>query len=233
MTNPSQPNAPAGALKTTPGARAQQKHTLILETAKRYFADLGYESTRVADIAQEMGIAKGSIFQHFGSKDGLFLAAYKASLHSFPAFLDVPAEVIHQGFFAVVRYRLMHAEQFRREHSIAYRIVLLGNYGSDLRLKKQINRFVVAEDPLGTLSFVKMGIERGEIRTDIDPELVVSILDWTVERFQDALLMEEFDPGLFRRGGETNGRDKQQRIDEFITTLRGAIGTPRVATQSS
>ncbi len=225
MTNPLQPNTTTGTQKAVPGPRSQQKHALILETAKRYFAELGYESTRVGDIAQEMGIAKGSIFQHFGSKDGLFLAAYKESLLSFPAFLDAPIDVTRQGFFAVVRHHLMQAEQFKREHPIAYRIVLLGNYGSDLRLKKQINQFVVSEDPLGTLSFVKAGIERGEIRTDIDQELVVSILDWTVERFQDALLTEEFDPGLFRRAGESNNKSKEQRIDEFVAVLRDAIGT--------
>jgi TetR/AcrR family transcriptional regulator len=195
----------------------------------RYFAELGYESTRVADIAQELGIAKGSIFQHFGSKDGLFLAAYKAALQTFPAFLDAPEEVLQQGFFAVLRHRLQQAEQFKREHSIAYRIVLLGNYGSDLKLKKQINQFVIAEDPLGTLNFVKRGVQKGEVRTDIDPELVVSMVDWTFERFQDALLMEEFDPGLFRRTGAPHGKTKEQRIDEFVSVLRSAIGNGNAA----
>ena len=32
--------------------------------------------------------------------------------------------------------------------------------------------------------------------------MIVSILDWMMERFQDALLTEELDPGLFRRQGE-------------------------------
>lgn len=195
----------------------------------RYFAELGYEATRVADIAQELGIAKGSIFQHFGSKDGLFLEAYKTSLQSFPAFLDAPEEILRQGFFAVLHHRLQQSEQFKREHSIPYRIVLLGNYGSDLKLKKQINRYLIAEDPLGTESFVRMGLERGEIRADVDQDLVVSIVDWTFERFQDALLMEEFDPGLFRRGGEPHSGAKEQRIEQFITLLRSAIGSGRKA----
>ncbi len=207
------------------GSRAQQKRARILETAMRYFAELGYESTRISDIAHELGIAKGSIFQHFGSKDGLFLEAYKASLLSFPAFLDAPRETVSQGFFAVLRRRLAQAEQFKQDHTIAYRIVLLGNYGSDLKLKKQINRFLVTEDPLGTLAFIQMGIERGEIRADIDPELVVSIVDWTFERFQDALLMEEFDPGLFRRAGQPHGKAKEERVEDFIKVLRSAIGT--------
>jgi AcrR family transcriptional regulator len=38
----------------------------------RHFAEQGYHAARVGDIAAALGIAKGSIFQHFGSKDGLF-----------------------------------------------------------------------------------------------------------------------------------------------------------------
>jgi AcrR family transcriptional regulator len=228
MMNHSQPHT-AAELKNAAPTRAQQKHARILQTSMRYFAELGYEATRVADIAQELGIAKGSIFQHFGSKDGLFLEAYKSSLQSFPAFLDAPLETIQQGFFAVLQLRLQQSEQFKREHSLAYRIVLLGNYGSDLKLKKQINRYLITEDPLGTEALVKMGLERGEIRSDIDKDLVVSIVDWTFERFQDALLMEEFDPGLFRRSGEPKSKAKEERIEEFVTVLRSAIGSNRGA----
>ena len=43
----------------------------------RHFAEDGYQGAKVEDVASELGIAKGSIFQHFGSKAGLFFEAYK------------------------------------------------------------------------------------------------------------------------------------------------------------
>ena len=76
----------------------------------RHFAEHGYEAARVGDMANQLGIAKGSVFQHFGSKDGLFFEAYKSALRSLPPYLDVPAEVKEAGFFAVVRYRLSLAD---------------------------------------------------------------------------------------------------------------------------
>ena len=229
MSETSRSSASTGAIEAVTGSRAQKKHASILEAAMRYFAGLGYEATRLSDIAQELGIAKGSIFQHFGSKDGLFLEAYKAALRAFPVFLDAPRETIQQGFFAVVRHHLARSEEFRREHDVAYRIILLGNYGSDLKLKKQINQYLVNEDPLGTLALITMGIQRGEIRVDVDRELVVSFLDWTFERFRDALLTEEFDPGLFRRPGESGTKAKHDRIEEFLRVLRSAIGNGKAA----
>jgi hypothetical protein len=54
--------------------------------------------------------------------------------------------------------------------------------------------------------------------------MIVSILDWTVERFQDALLTEELDPGLFRRQGEI-GERKEARIQQFLDLLSRAIGS--------
>src|SRR5271169_6508630 len=141
-----------------PVKRSVQKRSLILSAAMRHFAEHGYEAARVGDMANQLGIAKGSIFQHFGSKDGLFFEAYKSALHTLPPYLDVPAEVKNAGFFAVVRHRLSLSPQFLEKYRVPYRIVLLGNYGSDLNLKKRIIRFVAAEDPLGTAKLVKMGI---------------------------------------------------------------------------
>jgi TetR/AcrR family transcriptional regulator len=205
--------------------RSQQKRSLILDAAMRHFAEHGYEAARVGDMANHLGIAKGSVFQHFGSKDGLFFEAYKSALRSLPPYLDVPAEVKDAGFFAVVRYRLSGAPQFMDKYRVPYRIVLLGNYGSDLNLKKRITRFVGNEDPLGTVAFVKMGLDRGEIRTDVDQTLIASFLECTFERMHDFLLTAEGDPELFHRNANANG-NKERMIDHFIMVLRGAIGTP-------
>ena len=53
--------------------------------------------------------------------------------------------------------------------------------------------------------------------------MIVSILDWTMERFQDALLTAELDPGLFRKQGEMPEK-KEARIQQFLAVLRRAVG---------
>jgi len=70
---------------------------------------------------------------------------------------------------------------------------------------------------------VQLRLDSGELCTDLDIEMIVSILDWTMDRFQDALLTEELDPGLFRRQGAQPDRVKA-RVEEFLKVLRGAIG---------
>src|SRR5277367_24347 len=220
--------APPRYRNIPPRPRSESKRAKIVEAAMRHFAEHGYHAARVGDIADELGIAKGSVFQHFGSKDGLFFEAYKSAIRSLPRYLDVPSDVKNGGFFAVVRYRLSLPVQFWEQYRVQYRIVLLGNYGSDLSLKKRITRFVATEDPLGATAFVKMGIDRGELRTDVDPVLITSVLECTFERMQDSLLTGESDRELFHRTGDVNG-NREQVIEQFIKILRGAIGTAGAA----
>jgi hypothetical protein len=49
-----------------------------------------------------------------------------------------------------------------------------------------------------------------------------------MERFQDALLTAELDPGLFRRQGEL-AEKKEARIQQFLSVLQRAIGAAPVA----
>src|SRR5579863_3644487 len=86
----------------------------------------------------------------------------------------------------------------------------------------------MAEDPYGTVACVRFGIDIGELRKDMDVEMSVSILDWTIERFQDALLTAELDPGLFRRQGELPEK-KEARIQQFLALMQRAVGAASAA----
>ena len=106
---------------------------------------------------------------------------------------------------------------------VPYRVVLIGNFGTDLALKRDINRYMVSEDPYGTLDFVEFGIQRGEVRDDVDLYTVVSLVDWLSGSIQDALVTEELDPGLFHRFSGQPERQKM-RVEQFTILLKSAIG---------
>jgi AcrR family transcriptional regulator len=212
-------------LKSPSRDRTAAKRDRIVECAMRRFAEDGYQGAKVEDIALELGIAKGSIFQHFGSKAGLFLETYKRAVTMLPAWLDAPKAAIDKGFFPTVMYWLERTEHLVHEDWIPYRVALIGNYGTDLSLKRDINRFLVSEDPYGTLEFVEFGIARGEVRDDVDLEMIVSMVDWLAGSLQDALVTEELDPGLFHRWRNQPERQRL-RVQQFAAVLHSAIGAP-------
>jgi TetR/AcrR family transcriptional regulator len=211
-------------LKSPRGARSAAKREAIIDTAMLHFAKDGYQGARVEDVASELGIAKGSIFQHFGSKAGLFFECYKKAVLSLPAWMDAPEGTLEAGFFETISYWLERTEHLIKDDWVPNRVVLIGNYGTDLSLKRDINRFLVSEDPYGTLDFVEFGMQRAEVRDDVGLDMVVSMLDWLAERFQDALVTEELDPGLFHRRGQPERREL--RIEQFTKLLRSAIERP-------
>jgi AcrR family transcriptional regulator len=191
----------------------------ILDVAMRQFADRGYRGTRVEDVAAEVGVGKGTIFLDFGSKEGLFVEAFKRAVSMLPAWLDAPADVVEQGFWPVLDWWLQRAEELVASDPVPNRVALIGRHDAGLEIRRPIDRFMRSEDPYGTLEFVEFGVRREEVRDDVDAEMIASALDWMAERFQDAIVSEDLDPGLIHRRPER----RPMRIKEFVEILRGGI----------
>ncbi|MFV0423793.1 TetR/AcrR family transcriptional regulator [Oleidesulfovibrio sp.] len=49
------------------------KRDIILDTAARLFAERGFNNTPTSLLAREAGVAEGTIFRHFKTKDDIFL----------------------------------------------------------------------------------------------------------------------------------------------------------------
>lgn len=200
-------------------ADVEDRRERIVDVAMGHFAEHGFRGTRVEDIAKHVGVAKGTVFLDFGSKEGLFLAAFQRAVRSLPAWLDAPQPIVDEGFWSVLDWWLERTEESVNADPVPNRVAQIGRYDTGLALRGPIERFMRSEDPYGTLDFVEYGVGRGELRDDVDPEMLASTLDWLAERFQDALTSEDLDPGLIHRRPERRG----MRIKEFVAILRDGI----------
>lgn len=54
----------------------QERAKLILETAASVFAEKGYYEASMDEIANQVGVAKGTLYQHFASKEDLVFALF-------------------------------------------------------------------------------------------------------------------------------------------------------------
>ncbi len=198
---------------------AAERRDRTLDAAMRHFAEHGYRGGRVEDIASDVGVAKGTVFLDFGSKEGLFLAAYQRAVSMLPAWLDAPDDVTAEGFWATLDWWLEHTEDFVHRDPVPNRIAVIGRYDAGMGVRLPIDRFMRSEDPCGTLEFVEFGVRNGEVRDDVDPEMLASMLDWVAERFQDALVSADLDPGLIHRRPER----REMRIKEFVEIMRHGI----------
>ena len=55
-----------------------ERQRAILAAATSVFARKGYAASRIEDVAQEAGVAKGTIYLYFDSRDAILLAAFEA-----------------------------------------------------------------------------------------------------------------------------------------------------------
>lgn len=101
-----------------PGA-APEKRDAILRAATRVFAQNGFHQSQVADIARVAGVAAGTVYLYFRSKDDLLVSIFEKSM----------AEVLAEGRSAlegvadpVERLRIiarLHLERLGRDRHVA------------------------------------------------------------------------------------------------------------------
>ncbi|MFT5929247.1 MAG: TetR/AcrR family transcriptional regulator, partial [Candidatus Azotimanducaceae bacterium] len=65
-------------------ARSAEQKTLrrhaVIAAAETYFLEVGYEAFSVAQLAKKAGVAKGTLYLYFKTREELFLTLYEQSL---------------------------------------------------------------------------------------------------------------------------------------------------------
>lgn len=103
----------------------QDKKRTILEAAIRCFSRKGFHATSIQEIASEIGMAKGSMYFYFNSKDELYLSVLEYySDMLFRGMEELPEE---RGLSSRDKLRVQIERQFRffREHQHFMRMLIL------------------------------------------------------------------------------------------------------------
>ncbi|OMF86752.1 TetR/AcrR family transcriptional regulator [Paenibacillus sp. FSL R7-0273] len=65
------------------GSTVSHKHTAILDAAYELFGSGGFYETKMSEVAEKAGIAKGTVYLYFKSKEELFLAVTRRDCEGF------------------------------------------------------------------------------------------------------------------------------------------------------
>src|SRR5271169_6572897 len=151
----------------------------LTRAAARLFAEKGYHGTSVGDIAQALGVQKGSLYSHIESKADLLWEVAREGAAAFHAALDgVPDEgPVMDRIRAAVRAHLrVVAEQL----DIATVFIREWRYLEGERRERYVAERRRYEERFRAL--FREGREHGELRTDLDDGtaalLVLSSANW-------------------------------------------------------
>src|SRR3982751_5058658 len=77
----------------------------ILQTARRLFADNGYDATTTRDIAHAAKIASGTLFNYFPTKEGIVASLANDAIESALTETDQPQgepDTLEEALFALI-----------------------------------------------------------------------------------------------------------------------------------
>lgn len=66
----------------------QERENLILQVAEEVFLEKGYHDTSMEEIAARVGVAKGTVYLHFPSKEDLVVAIFTRDTQTFSQAVD-------------------------------------------------------------------------------------------------------------------------------------------------
>ena len=173
------------------------KQGRVLSEARREFAERGFQGASVNRIVARLGIAKGSIFKYFGSKEGMFAAVFSGAVDSFSAFLrQARDQTLGQPLSVRLERLLVVGTDFVRAHPDIYRIYLRMLFNEDFPLRVRFLDKVRKLSAKFLRPLITQAQASGELPRDLDPGLAVFLLDAVLDRFVQAQVTSFMDTGL-------------------------------------
>src|SRR6266516_6708464 len=118
---------------------AAERRKQLLGVARRVFARHGYRGASMESIAEEAGVTKPVLYQHFPSKHALFsslldsdIAELRSALEHAFTFAEGNEDRLKQGFLAYV--------EFVDAHEDAYRLLFSGGPSVDSEFHDRVTR---------------------------------------------------------------------------------------------
>ena len=180
------------------------KNKRIIDAAVMVFAQKGYASATIADIAASAEIGKGTIYEYFDSKEDLFFAVFewfkiktrdaaKVNIAVLGGSAAKRLEALSDSFMGMwheIKDVFTLTMEFWAASSSAQ---MQDRFKANFRNTYQEFRDVVA-------SLIQDGIERGEFRSDINPDSVAAAVVGAWDAlFLQAWFEDDFDPVTIAR----------------------------------
>ncbi len=184
--------------------QGQERKLQLLDAAETLFATRGFGPTRIADICEAAGVAKGLFYWYFETKDALFAELVRAVRQRLrraqAAAMDEDADPVtrvRQGAVASVRFMAEHMEFFAlvegQRSAADVTAVLVESaeiYTADverlIREAQQTGLLPDDTDPrlaavgvLGTVSYFSQSLRAGRVEIEVE-ELARFVGDWVV-----------------------------------------------------
>jgi TetR/AcrR family transcriptional regulator, fatty acid metabolism regulator protein len=157
--------------------RQADRRRQILEAAVKVFADKGFHSSRVGDVAEEAGIAYGLVYHYFASKEDLLETIFRTTWTEMLARVREVEEAGVPSAEAVRQVTALLLRTWRRDPDLVR--VLVREVTRNQHVQQEIEE--IAEAMRALERIVRRGQEAGEFRPELDPRLAAAVFYGALE----------------------------------------------------
>ncbi|MAC26528.1 MAG: hypothetical protein CMN31_11900 [Sandaracinus sp.] len=172
--------------------KRESRRKAILQAARRAFAEKGYHHTHVADIIAGAGIARGTFYLYFESKNAIFLELLDQLLDELQAsIVGVDTEEGAPPVEAQLVDRVQQILGLVVQNRALTRILVREAVGLDADVDRRLHEFYGS-----LLEYIRDALENGKrmgFLRELDTEVAAFCVLGTIKQFMEQLVMSEDD----------------------------------------
>ena len=205
-----------GGRRSPRSRRSAETRERILHAATEVFARSGFHGARVADIAEQAGIAYGLVYHYFHNKDDILAAIFSERWAQYIEYLHDVARM--PLTFPERMRRLVHfwIEVYQRDPDMMTIMINEVSRSYEFLESHDIGTVMVAFDAIEAM--IREARDKGELSHDLDPQLASYVIFGAAEMVLTGYVM-----GTLRRTGHDEfARDEEQLLSLLLRGLSAA-----------
>lgn len=189
---------------------AEERRNEILDAAEKLFGEKGFDATSTNDILKEVGIARGTLYYHFKSKENILDAMIERITGRL---IRNASEIAGKKELPVMQRLTLAMLSMNMDNALGHEIMKQVHKPQNaLMHRKMQDQLLKAVVPLVT-GLVEEGIEQGICHTEFPAEATELMMLYSNTAFDELADLDE--------------RDRQRKIAGFIYNTERVLGMDR------
>jgi TetR/AcrR family transcriptional regulator, fatty acid metabolism regulator protein len=180
-----------------PQSSTMDKRDAILRAATQVFAQSGFFQSQVADVARAAGVAAGTVYLYFRSKDDLLVSLFERTMREAIAAGRRALEGVEDPRDRLTQIARLHLERLGRDRNLA--VVFQVELRQSTKFMEQFSSTYL-RDYLGMIrETIAAGQATGIFRSDVNPTIAAKVFfgaldematNWVLSKRRYSLIAE-------------------------------------------
>lgn len=200
----------------------QEKKEKIFRESIKEFGEQGYEKGNIAKIAKEAGIAKGSLYQYFQDKKGLYLYCVKEAYSISMRYASSKIKNIEEINIIDLFYEgFKDTWLFLKEEQALYTFLLTLTYDNKHNIKDDALTYILEQGRTFMRNLIETNKEKGYIKKDISTETILVFIEGISARMKEH--MRDFAEKSHKNAYDMKFDDYETFIKEITYLVKRAL----------